>query len=281
MKEKKSGEAWLRFDAAWLRDEADSIPKPWPRVLARMDLRYWENALKMGWVSRIPNKSKLCRRWGWGEKKARLLMRNEQEWKRPDQGQTEASFRPDQGQLLSTQTPVDIEVPKKEASFRPALGQTEASKRATRAVLKNKEQRTKNKESNDRPKGLCQVSELDAVWTEINRIKGGRSLKLTKSRASALRARIKESSSDDVLAVVRWRETSTHKRAITLREGGYGIDTLLREKKFQMYLEMSDELSTVQPKTGKGSVEANLIDFFANVGPDIIDITPTIKRIEQ
>ena len=108
----KTEPAWLRFDAAWLRDEADSIPKPWPRILARMDLRYWENALRMGWVSRIPNKSKLCQRWGWGEKKARLLMKNEQEWKKPALSQTKASFEPALSQLLSAQIPVDIELPK-------------------------------------------------------------------------------------------------------------------------------------------------------------------------
>ena len=278
----KTETAWLRFDAAWLRDEAESIPKPWPRILARMDLRYWENALRMGWVSRIPNKSKLCQRWGWGEKKARLLMKNEQEWKKPDLRQTKARSTPALSQLLSAQIPVDIEVPKNEASFTPALSQTEARKRATRAELKNKQQRTKNKESNKRPKGLCQVSELDAVWSEINRIKGGRSLKLTKSRATALQARIKESSSDDVLAVVKWRESSTHKRATLLRDGGFGIDTLLRAGKFQMYLEMSDEMSTVkQPKTGKGSLEGNLMNhFFANIDSQIIDVTPTKQRIE-
>jgi len=253
------------------------LPDIWPEWAVFQDLRYWQNGERMEWFQR-PSRRQLQSRWGWSDWSTRQALKSEDKWgtsQLPPNSLPKTSQSPPKN---STQIP---EI-RKATNPTPSNDQPKTNPTPSpRANIKNKEQRTKNKESNNRPKGLCQVSELDAVWTEINRIKGGRSLKLTKSRASALRARIKESSSDDVLAVVRWRETSTHKRAITLREGGYGIDTLLREKKFQMYLEMSDELSTVKPKTGKGSVEANLIDFFANVGPEIIDITPTTKRIEQ
>jgi len=274
---KKRHSAWIQMDVDSWELVTELLPDIWPEWAVFQDLRYWQNGERMEWLKR-PSRRQLQSRWGWSDWATRQALKSEDKWgtsQSPPNSLPKTSQSPPKN---STQIP---EI-RKATNPTPSNDQPKTNPTPSpRAVLKNKEQRTKNKESNDRPKGLCQVSELDAVWSEINRIKGGRSLKLTKSRASALRARIKESSSDDVLAVVRWRETSTHKRAATLREGGYGIDTLLRAGKFQMYLEMSDELSTVKPKTGKGSVEANLIDFFANVGPDIIDITPTIKRIEQ
>ena len=278
MEIKNGGEAWFKVSVRDWIDIVDSLVKPWPIAAVFTDLRYWHNSQEMNWA-KIPSRARLRDRWGWTDKRVRLALKSESKWKRAKQGPTKGQARAKQGPALDTQIPVTIE---SRGQARAKQGPSKGQARATGAKLKNKQQRTKNKESNKRPKGLCQVSELDAVWSEINRIKGGRSLKLTKSRATALQARIKESSPDDVLAVVKWRESSTHKRAATLREGGYGIDTLLRAGKFQMYLEMTDEMSTVKPALkGKGSLEGNLMNhFFANIESQIIDVTPTKQRIE-
>lgn len=269
--------AWIQLDVDSWELMTELLPDVWAEWAVFQDLRYWQNGEKMGWLKR-PSRRQLQSRWGWSDWATRQALKSEDKW-------GTSQLPPNSLPKTSQDQPRNsTQIPEITKSTNPTPSQDQPKTNPTpspRAELKNKQQRTKNKESNKRPKGLCQVSELDAVWAEINRIKGGRSLKLTKSRASALQARIKESSSDDVLAVVKWRETSTHKRAAILREGGYGIDTLLREKKFQMYLEMSHELSTVKPKTGKGSLEGNLMDhFFANIGSEIIDVTPTKQRIE-
>tara|TARA_R110001606_G_scaffold396811_1_gene571670 strand:+ start:6168 stop:6968 length:801 start_codon:yes stop_codon:yes gene_type:complete len=266
MRSKRS--AWIQMDVDSWELMTELLPDIWPEWAVFQDLRYWQNGEKMGWFKR-PSRRGLQSRWGWTDWSTRQAMKSENKWG-TSQLPPNSLPTPSQDQPRnSTQLP-EIRKPTNPtpSSDQPKTNPTPSP----RAELKNKELRTKNKEVN---------KTLLLVWTEINRIKGGRSLKLTKSRASALEARIKESSSDDVLAVVKWRETSTHKRAAILREGGYGIDTLLREKKFQMYLEMSHELSTVKPKTGKGSLEGNLMDhFFANIGSEIIDVTPTKQRIE-
>ena len=78
---------------------------------------------------------------------------------------------------------------------------------------------------------------LSALWERLEVIRGGaRRLKLTKTRRRALAARVNAHSAADVEAVWRWWQTSTHQRAVFLRDNGYGPDTLLRASKFDGYL---------------------------------------------
>jgi len=93
---------------------------------------------------------------------------------------------------------------------------------------------------------------LTAIWAEVNAIRGGQALKLTKSRRSSLKARLTEHSAEEVLAVARWVYSSQHERARYLREHGYGPDTWLRPSKFAGYLEHAE--SEPPKRNGKAQV---------------------------
>jgi len=62
---------------------------------------------------------------------------------------------------------------------------------------------------------------------------------LTDARQRTLKARLKEHTAQDVVAVVKWWLQSSHQRAQYLRDNGYGIDTVLRPSNFTTYLELS------------------------------------------
>jgi len=88
-----------------------------------------------------------------------------------------------------------------------------------------------------------QINVEAQLWEEINQMlktHGRRHLKLTNARRRALKGRIKEHSKADVLSVVKWWLTSTHQRAIYIRQN-HSIDTVLRPANFTPYLEFSSE----------------------------------------
>ncbi len=82
------------------------------------------------------------------------------------------------------------------------------------------------------------------LWEKINDLRqqhlapGTKPLKLSDGRRRAIRGRVKESSKDDVLSVVKWFLTSSHQRAVYIRMN-HSIDTVLRPSNFQNYLEFS------------------------------------------
>ena len=82
------------------------------------------------------------------------------------------------------------------------------------------------------------------LWQKINDMRkeylapGTKPLKLSDGRRRAIRGRVKESSTDDVLSVVKWFLTSSHQRAVYIRMN-HSIDTVLRPSNFQSYLEFS------------------------------------------
>ena len=86
---------------------------------------------------------------------------------------------------------------------------------------------------------------LGDLWEAVNQLYlsssiGHRALKLTKKRREALKARNKEHGSEKIYEVVGWWLESSHPRARFLREGGYGIDTVLQRSKFDQYATMSE-----------------------------------------
>lgn len=68
---------------------------------------------------------------------------------------------------------------------------------------------------------------------------GGRTGKLTRSRKTALVARMREHSREDVETVIRWWLTSSHDRAVFLRGHGSTWETILRPGNFATYLDMA------------------------------------------
>tara|TARA_R110000822_G_scaffold301311_1_gene425131 strand:- start:976 stop:1386 length:411 start_codon:yes stop_codon:yes gene_type:complete len=89
------------------------------------------------------------------------------------------------------------------------------------------------------------------LWDELNGLRksldsAARPLKLSSSRQRSLKARLKEHSAADVVAVVEWWLRSSHQRAQYLRDNGYGIDTVLRPANFTTYLELASLPVTAQ-----------------------------------
>lgn len=79
------------------------------------------------------------------------------------------------------------------------------------------------------------------LWTELNQeLDTTRTLKLTKKRKEALKARLLEHGEKVLFDVVRWYAKSSHPRAVFLRERGYTIDTVLQRSKFDQYATMSE-----------------------------------------
>jgi len=83
---------WERIEAAWWPMIADGLAKPWPREAVLMDLRWWEGQEKQG-TATMPGRPKLCERWGWTEKRARLAMRS-CDWQDPRASQGPAKGQP-------------------------------------------------------------------------------------------------------------------------------------------------------------------------------------------
>ena len=97
---------------------------------------------------------------------------------------------------------------------------------------------------------------ISPIWGEVNKIwrdskTGARALRLTKGRRSKLNQRLNESSKEEFLAVWKWRCSSNHSRAVALRKGSYGIDTVLRAERYEEYLDFSKELNIVADKMQK------------------------------
>ncbi len=118
---------------------------------------------------------------------------------------------------------------------------------------------------------------LADTWKKINdaRKEGGkaRALKLTDKRRRNLKARLRENTEEDLLRVVDWWLRSSHGRALFLREGGYGVDTLFTPK-FDTYLEMahSDAERVHTPKQGSYRSLSDLLD-------EALDEPETLNRM--
>ena len=82
--------------------------------------------------------------------------------------------------------------------------------------------------------------------------------------------RVAEHGADAVVRVIRWVATSTHSRAVFLRDGGYTGDTLFRPTKFGEYLALS---SAPLPRSGQMGLglspmpPASTLDDWANEDP--------------
>jgi hypothetical protein len=122
---------WYRAEASWWGIIRETIPRPWTREAALMDLRWMADREHVGGPKR-PKTDTLAAEWGWysksgkpSEKRIRLLIRSA-EWvddhKRPAEGQRKASGRPAEGQPINGQTLAESEA-------RPAEGQRKASGR--------------------------------------------------------------------------------------------------------------------------------------------------------
>lgn len=79
-RESRQSTAWLALPEREWEDAVAEIPKPWPRSLARIDLRYHEAMHRRGF--QIPGRNALALRWGWTERNARTLLERD-DWHCP------------------------------------------------------------------------------------------------------------------------------------------------------------------------------------------------------
>ena len=100
---------WFSVEVQWWPAIAAALEesgKEWPREAARVDLRWFSDQVRVGRLIRIPSRRRLARRWNWGEKKVRLLLKAEHEWRDlfhdsmgPGRGRTRACARPSKGPI--------------------------------------------------------------------------------------------------------------------------------------------------------------------------------------
>lgn len=248
MKQKQTA-PWVSMDANWWPTIAAEMPRPWTRAAVLMDLRWWSDQEGVG-RARRPGRPSLGRRWGWGDWTVRQVLKAEDEWgdKKAGRLQPASSSHPAPIQKASA-NPLESQAPP--SSPPPALIQP-ASPRAdihtdTQTPIHTREQ-CSNEHTSDK---------VSQVWEKVNQIRKShtpeaRALKLNKARRAVLKARLEEHTEEEILRVIEWRENSPHSRAVFLREGGHGVDTLLRASKFEAYLDASfgDQAPTIHRKGG-------------------------------
>jgi len=228
---------WLPIQTEWWPAIVEAMQKPWPIEAVYLDLRWWADQEAMGRTKR-PGRPALRARWGWSDRTARNAMKDGAKWERSSQGPARVQRRSSQGPETDMQTP-DIIIPRVQprSSGGPAEVQPE-SPRVYKQKTEDRTQKTENTITSDR---LAPVRQL---WSELNQVRvdldsRSKPLKLTDARQRTLKARLKEHTAQDVVAVVKWWLQSSHQRAQYLRDNGYGIDTVLRPSNFTTYLELS------------------------------------------
>lgn len=79
-----------------------------------------------------------------------------------------------------------------------------------------------------------------ALWATLCGIRGGKALLLTDARRKALKGAVAEIGAQGVEQIARWVASSTHQRAVFLREGGHDSpDTYLRASHRGEYLDLA------------------------------------------
>ena len=230
---------WMPFNVEWWPAVAANLTKPWPPEAVSADLRWWADQESVGRAKR-PSRRSLQKRWGLSDHHTRTAMRDSNTWEKSEISQGPPKDLP----KISQRSPkIDTQTIETTRGALPGSSQTPPnvlptiSSRAELQTTHYKQHTTENKTiMSDSLKAIRQL------WTELNTFRSSldskaKELKLTKSRESAIRGRIKEHSADDVVTVVKWWLTSQHQRAQYLRDNGYGIDTILRASKFATYLE--------------------------------------------
>ena len=243
---------WMPFNVEWWPAISEALPKPWPIEAVNMDLRWWSDQQEMG-RAKMPSRRRLQVRWGLSEYSTRSAMRDELSWAKP---QTPPNKTPNTSQSHpknSTQTPDITGTKTPETSQTPPNKTPNTSTRAELHTTNNTLHTTENK-----TRTSDSLTAIRQLWDELNGLRksldsAARPLKLTASRQRALKARLKEHSAAEVVAVVEWWLRSAHQRAQYLRDNGYGIDTVLRPANFTTYLELS-KMPLPRPKAASFSV---------------------------
>lgn len=71
---------FFAVDPRWWPSIADALPRPWPEDAVLADLRWYEDQVWCKARKRIPGRRVLAARWGWTDRSARDILRNE-DWR--------------------------------------------------------------------------------------------------------------------------------------------------------------------------------------------------------
>ena len=242
---------WLPIDAIWWPNIAEALSKPWPESAVQMDLRWWADQESQGREKR-PGRPALKKRWGWSDRKTRNAISSASS-DRTTVVQPKSSS--------GTETKVDIvEIIRPGVQSKSNEGPAKVQRRSSPLIKQNTENKTEDKtilsDSEKKPPVVRKVFD-QIVAKRQARMPGARPLKLTKSRAAAIKARLLEYSEQDLLAVVDWWLKAQHPRAQYLIENGHGIDTLMRASNFPKYLEFCGQPDEIKPKSKSWSVKVH------------------------
>lgn len=206
--------------------------KPLPTLVVLQDIE----AVKT--FSRHLSQRQLAERWGWTRGSVRWLLR---ELEKPPKTTTQQ--RPNSNPITTQSQPkvsaVVEGLPSPATKSRPEATQPQPNNNPALPI--DKEVREEKKVSNNAFKAVA------SFWKE-HRPKGP-ALLASRGQGKLIKARLKEHSAEDVIAVLRWALLSDDRQALWLRENKYcRLSTLLGSStKFEGYLESSaDTTGTAQ-----------------------------------
>ncbi len=234
MKDRQARTPWLAMDLHWWPTIADTLPRPWPPEAVYMDLRWYADQEEQG-RHRRPSRPALCARWGWSDWKARQAMKAEEIWGKPKK-MRKTNRKPTDDQPMTNRNaapkPLKTQQP---ASAKPPENLQETSPRALKQNTKNKTHILKHTKSADayRQKAECVFLEIkkkaDHIFDEHQK------LEFDQRARRLIKARLAEDGEDKLFAVVNWWVSSSHRRAVFLREKQHGLGTVLSRAKFKEY----------------------------------------------
>lgn len=212
------------------------LPRPWTIGSITADLRAWAAREESGQGAR-PGRAVLAARWGVPTSQARRAI---------------VGFDADMASAVVVETAISADI----------------SPNLTSMYNNTRNPPSSEKESSQKPSS--KHGKLGSIWADINSKralylkrsgqKRVRDLKLTQSRASVLKARLRDSDHETITSLWEWVFTSEHTRAVYLRSNGYATpETLHSAKNHQGYVEMMEaEARKTRRSSPQGQVEGFL-----------------------
>jgi hypothetical protein len=222
---------WVPFDADGWPAVAEVLPQPWPDAAAVFDLRWHADR------GQVPGRPTLGRRWGWTDRAVRSLLAQPERWWDPAKGAAPTARKTE----MSSPRPARVQ-----PASSSDTGEPELPLENVQLVSSPRPADVHTRVDHPTPSPSQKTDVVDRalrVWNEeavpAARQRGGRPANhsaKTKAIAGPLRSRLEEHGEAAVARVLRWYGSGTDSRAAFLRDGGHGLDTLLRPANFEKYL---------------------------------------------
>ena len=203
--------------------------KPLPQAVVEQDL------LALDTFGKQLSQRQLADRWGWSRSRVRWHVREVEKLTKTT-AQQQPSHSPVTAQSQPSVSAVVEDSRPPAAQSRPEAAQPQPSN-SPAVPIEKKRRLDKNKSNNA-------FNAVAAFWKE-HRPKGP-ALIASRGQGRLIKARLKDHSAEDVIAVLRWALMSDDRQAVWLRENKYcRLSTLLGSStKFEGYLESSAQAAT-------------------------------------